>query len=207
MRLELQGVDVKERARQLSSLWEKHNESFVSLFYEGHACFNNLLAGDTAANNVLMDNMRDYINDNRKVSEGNSELLDAASSELWALLIIALSIYSGLEQRRSDQGWHGLDGRDHGFLQWGLQGQYRPPGQDHAGASDQYTGQLGSEEHLQTNPGGGLHQVRHPAAPRPRQADPRPEHAGQEGQVAHRGSPKTARQDPGNVVKIYFMPS
>ena len=106
MRLELQGVDVKERARQLSSLWEKHNESFVSLFYEGHACFNNLLAGDTAANNVLMDNMRDYINDNRKVSEGNSELLDAASFELWALLIIALSIYSGLEQRRSDQGWN-----------------------------------------------------------------------------------------------------
>ena len=68
MRLELHGVDVKERARELTPLWEKHNDNFVSLFYEGHACFNNLLAGDTAANTVLIDNMREYINDNRKVS-------------------------------------------------------------------------------------------------------------------------------------------
>lgn len=66
MRLELHGVDVKERARELTPLWEKHNDNFVSLFYEGHACFNNLLAGDTAANTVLIDNMREYINDNRK---------------------------------------------------------------------------------------------------------------------------------------------
>ena len=69
MRLELHGVDVKERARELTPLWEKHNDNFVSLFYEGHACFNNLLAGDTAANTVLIDNMREYINDNRKVRQ------------------------------------------------------------------------------------------------------------------------------------------
>ena len=67
MRLELAGVDVKKRARDLSELWEKPNQTFVSLFYDGHACFNNLLAGDTAANTVLLDNMREYINDNRKV--------------------------------------------------------------------------------------------------------------------------------------------
>jgi len=66
MRLEMQGVDVKERARELVAHWETHNDEFVSLFYEGHACFNNLLAGDTRANAVLIDNMREYINDNRK---------------------------------------------------------------------------------------------------------------------------------------------
>ena len=67
LRLELMGVEVKERARELVSLWEKHNHTFVSLFYDGHACFNNLMAGETAANTVLLDNMREYINDNRKV--------------------------------------------------------------------------------------------------------------------------------------------
>jgi len=66
MRLEMQGVDVKERARELVAHWESHNQDFVSLFYEGHACFNYHLAGDSAANAVLMDNMREYINDNRK---------------------------------------------------------------------------------------------------------------------------------------------
>ena len=66
LRLELAGVDVKERARELVSLWENHHD-FVSLFYDGHACFNNLMAGDTAANNILLDNMREYIKDNRKV--------------------------------------------------------------------------------------------------------------------------------------------
>ena len=44
-----------------------HGVIIVSLFYDGHACFNNLMAGDTAANTVLLDNMREYINDNRKV--------------------------------------------------------------------------------------------------------------------------------------------
>ena len=62
-------MDVKERARELVSLWENHNSQFVSLFYDGHACFNNLMAGDTAANTVLLDNMREYINDNRKVRQ------------------------------------------------------------------------------------------------------------------------------------------
>ena len=69
LRLELAGVDVKERARELVSLWENHNHTFVSLFYDGHACFNNLMAGDKAANTVLLDNMREYINDNRKVGQ------------------------------------------------------------------------------------------------------------------------------------------
>ena len=67
MRLEMAGVDVKERARELVSLWEKHNDTHVSLFYDGHAWFNALLAGDQAVNTVLLDNMREYINDNRKV--------------------------------------------------------------------------------------------------------------------------------------------
>ena len=42
------------------------------------------------------------------------------------------------------------------------------------------TGQLGSEEHLQADPGGGLHQVGDTAAPGPGQGDPAPEHGGQE---------------------------
>ena len=66
MRLHLDGVNVEDRARELSSYWEKHNEDFVSLFYEGHNCFNSLLCGDRAASDKLIDNMRDFINDNRK---------------------------------------------------------------------------------------------------------------------------------------------
>ena len=68
------GVEVKERARELVSLWEKHNHTFVSLFYDGHACFNNLMAGETTANTVLLDNMREYINDNRKAGQAASYL-------------------------------------------------------------------------------------------------------------------------------------
>ena len=39
----------------------------VSLFYDGHNCFTSLLAGDTVASAKLLDNVRDYIQDNRKV--------------------------------------------------------------------------------------------------------------------------------------------
>lgn len=65
MRLHLAGAEVGDRARQLAPSWEKHNEDFVSLFYDGHNCFNSLLAGDRVARDKLLDNMRDFINDNR----------------------------------------------------------------------------------------------------------------------------------------------
>ena len=68
MRLHLAGAEVGDRARELAPAWEKHNEDFVSLFYDGHNCFNTLLAGDRAARDKLLDNMRDYINDNRTVN-------------------------------------------------------------------------------------------------------------------------------------------
>ena len=42
----------------------------VSLFYDGHNCFTSLLAGDTVASAKLLDNVRDYIQDNRKVGSG-----------------------------------------------------------------------------------------------------------------------------------------
>ena len=69
MRLHLAGAKVGDRARQLAPAWEKHNEDFVSLFYDGHNCFNSLLAGDRAARDKLLDNMRDFISDNRTVED------------------------------------------------------------------------------------------------------------------------------------------
>ena len=65
MRLNLHGVNVEDRSKELLPYWEKHNEDFVSLFYDGHNCFNTLLSGDSAATAKLMDNMRDFISDNR----------------------------------------------------------------------------------------------------------------------------------------------
>jgi len=66
MRLHLLGIDVGDRAKDLAPYWEKHNDDFVSLFYDGHNCFNTLLANDKVANSKLLENMRDFINDNRK---------------------------------------------------------------------------------------------------------------------------------------------
>ena len=40
------------------------------MFYDGHNCFTSLLAGDTVASAKLLDNVRDYIQDNRKVGSG-----------------------------------------------------------------------------------------------------------------------------------------
>ena len=65
MRLNLAGVNVESRARDLLPYWEKHNQDFVSLFYDGHNCFTTLLSGDSVAADKLMDNMRDFISDNR----------------------------------------------------------------------------------------------------------------------------------------------
>jgi len=66
MRLHLHGVDVGDRAKELAPHWEKHNDDFVSLFYDGHNCFNSLLANDKVACSKILDNMRDFIDDNRK---------------------------------------------------------------------------------------------------------------------------------------------
>ena len=75
MRLQLEGVDIGDRAREQASKWESHDEDFVSLFYDGHSCFANLMAGDTVANDKLMDNMRDYIRGYRKVILANINLV------------------------------------------------------------------------------------------------------------------------------------
>ena len=40
------------------------------MFYDGHNCFTSLLAGDTVASAKLLDNVRDYIQDNRQVGKG-----------------------------------------------------------------------------------------------------------------------------------------
>ena len=55
-----------DRAKELAPHWEKHNDDFVSLFYDGHNCFNSLLANDKVACSKILDNMRDFIDDNRK---------------------------------------------------------------------------------------------------------------------------------------------
>jgi len=67
MRLQLEGVDIGDRAREQARKWEVHNEDFVSLFYDGHGCFANLMAGDAVANTRLIENMREHIRDDRKV--------------------------------------------------------------------------------------------------------------------------------------------
>jgi len=67
MRLQLEGVDIGDRAKEQAAKWESHNEDFVSLFYDGHSCFTNLMAGNTAENAKWMDNMREYIKGERKV--------------------------------------------------------------------------------------------------------------------------------------------
>ena len=74
MRLQLEGVDIGDRAREQAIKWESHDEDFVSLFYDGHSCFTNLMAGDTGANYKLMDNMRDYIRGDRKVIFANIDI-------------------------------------------------------------------------------------------------------------------------------------
>jgi len=66
MRLQLEGVDIGDRAKEQARKWEDHNSDFVSLFYDGHNCFTNLMAGDSVANTKLMDNMREYIKGDRK---------------------------------------------------------------------------------------------------------------------------------------------
>ena len=67
MRLQLEGVDIGDRAREQAEMWEDHDEDFVSLFSDGHTCFTNLMAGNTAENAKWMDNFRDYIKGDRKV--------------------------------------------------------------------------------------------------------------------------------------------
>lgn len=66
MRLHLEGVDIGDRANELAEKWKTHDEDFVSLFYEGHACFTNLMAGNAVENGRLLENMREFINDERK---------------------------------------------------------------------------------------------------------------------------------------------
>ena len=65
MRLHLEGVDTGDRVQQQSKGWVQHNDDFVSLFYDGHNSFCSLLAGDRAANQKLLDNMRDFASDDR----------------------------------------------------------------------------------------------------------------------------------------------
>ena len=78
MRLQLEGVDIGDRDREQAVKWKRNKEDFVSLFYDGHTCFTNLMAGDTVANTKLMDNMREYIRDDRKVYQNGvmSEIND-----------------------------------------------------------------------------------------------------------------------------------
>ena len=67
MRLQLEGVNIGDRAREQAEMWEDHDEDFVSLFSDGHTCFTNLMAGNTAENAKWMENVRDYIKGDRKV--------------------------------------------------------------------------------------------------------------------------------------------
>jgi hypothetical protein len=67
MRLQLEGVDIGDRAREQAIKWESHTDDFVSLFYDGHIGFTSLMAGDKVLNAKLMDNMREYLSGDRKV--------------------------------------------------------------------------------------------------------------------------------------------
>ena len=68
MRLQLEGVDIGDRAREQAIKWETHADDFVSLFYDGHISFTSLMAGDKVLNAKLMDNLREYLKGNRKVT-------------------------------------------------------------------------------------------------------------------------------------------
>jgi len=65
LRLQFAGLEVGDRARELARLWQDHSGEFVSLFYDGHNCFTQMMAGDRAASQKLLDNMREYIADQR----------------------------------------------------------------------------------------------------------------------------------------------
>ena len=67
MRLQLEGVDIGDRAREQALMWESHSDEFVSLFYDANVCFTHLMAGDSVASVKLMDNIRAYIRGSRKV--------------------------------------------------------------------------------------------------------------------------------------------
>ena len=67
------------------------------------------------------------------------------------------------------------------------------------------TGQLGSEEHLQADPGGGLHQVRDTDTPGPGQGDSPAEHGGQEDRDSHTGKSEDHEQDIGYVITVTFL--
>jgi hypothetical protein len=60
MRLQLEGVDIGDRAREQAVMLEDHSDNFVSLFYDAHICFTSLMAGDSFASEKLLDNMREY---------------------------------------------------------------------------------------------------------------------------------------------------
>ena len=79
MRLQLEGVDIGDRAKEQAAKWENHDKDFVSLFYDGHGCFTNLMAGNTVENNKWMDNMREYTQGDRKVGVENT-VLDITST-------------------------------------------------------------------------------------------------------------------------------
>ena len=64
----MEGVDIGDRANEQAEKWKSHDEDFVSLFYDGHACFTNLMSGKSMENQKWIENMRDYVNDERKVT-------------------------------------------------------------------------------------------------------------------------------------------
>jgi len=66
MRLHLEGVDIEDRARDQAAAWEKHEGDFTCLFFDGHGCFANLLAGNTVENARWIEKMREYIRGDRK---------------------------------------------------------------------------------------------------------------------------------------------
>ena len=103
LRLQLEGVDIGYRAKDQASKWRRNKEDFTSLFYDGHTCFTNLMAGDRVANTKMMDNMREYIQGDRKVSKDD-------------VMEDFVNLCLGLEQGGHNSFWYSPYGGNHSIL-------------------------------------------------------------------------------------------
>jgi len=75
MRLQLQGVNIGDRARSLGTAWQEFSGDCTSLFYDGHSMFTSLLSGKNDNADRLINSLRDYITDETR--EGHNKELSA----------------------------------------------------------------------------------------------------------------------------------
>jgi len=65
-RLHLAGVDIGDRAQDQAAAWEDYEGDFTCLFFDGHGCMANMMAGNSVENRRWLDKMKDYIQGDRQ---------------------------------------------------------------------------------------------------------------------------------------------